>query len=88
MLTAADYAAKHEIPPAGLKTEFRAACPEIVGPDTPEPPFPIILAGPVQKGCGRGGKDLGCPTGPSFLSELSGAGKLGICYQRTSPMNR
>ncbi len=79
MPTAADYAAKHEIPPAGLKTDFRTARPEIVGPDTPEPPFPIILAGPIQEGCGRGGKDLGCPTGPSFLSDFSCAGKHGIC---------
>lgn len=49
---------------APFQTEsFRISRPEIVGPDVPEPPFPIKLAGPVQKGYGRGGKDLGCPTG-------------------------
>jgi hypothetical protein len=51
---------------AQTRTEsFRAARPSIVGPDVPEPPFPIALSGPVQRGFGRGGKDLGCPTGGS-----------------------
>jgi len=63
--TAAEYAANHEIPPAALKSDLRAFRPEIVGPDTPPEPFPIALVGPVQKGFGRGGKDLGCPTGLS-----------------------
>ena len=36
---------------------------DIVGPAVPEAPFPILLAGEVQRGFGRGGKDLGCPTG-------------------------
>jgi riboflavin kinase len=62
--TAAQVAAQNERPPAALHTEeFRAIRPQIVGPETPEPPFPILLSGPVQKGFGRGGKDLGCPTG-------------------------
>ncbi len=63
--TAADYAANHEIPPAALKSDLRASRSEIVGPDAPPDPFPIQLVGPVQKGFGRGGKDLGCPTGLS-----------------------
>lgn len=53
-----------ERPAAPLRTEtFRRNRPEIVGPDEPEAPFPIYLLGTVQKGFGRGGKDLGCPTG-------------------------
>jgi len=52
-----------EPPAAPTRTEsFRAVRPSIVGPDIPEPPFPIVLSGPVQRGFGRGGKDLGCPT--------------------------
>ncbi|KII95878.1 hypothetical protein PLICRDRAFT_34828 [Plicaturopsis crispa FD-325 SS-3] len=52
-----------ERPTAPIRTEtFRSARPDIVGPDVPEPPFPITLSGPVQRGFGRGGKDLGCPT--------------------------
>jgi len=61
--TAADYAVKQEIPTAVLKTDVRAMRPTIVGPEAPEPPYPIMLSGLVQKGFGRGGKDLGCPTG-------------------------
>lgn len=61
--TAAE-AALHERPPAPLsKSDSRSHRPDIVGPDAPEHPFPIVLSGPVQRGFGRGGKDLGCPTG-------------------------
>ena len=62
--TAAQVATQSKRPPAPLHTEeFRAIRPQIVGPESPEPPFPVRLNGPVQKGFGRGGKDLGCPTG-------------------------
>ena len=44
--------------------------PMIVGPNVPESPYPIALTGAVQKGFGRGGKDLGCPTGLSYLSQF------------------
>lgn len=58
-----------ERPPAPVRTEtFRASRPSIVGPDSPAQPFPIYLSGAVQRGFGRGGKDLGCPTG-----ELAGS---------------
>ena len=58
-------------PDAPLNTEyFRVSRPEIVGPESPAAPFPIALCGAVQKGFGRGGKDLGCPTG-MFLSLCS-----------------
>ena len=54
----------HERPSAPLAASaFRKERPQIVGPETPEPPFPIYLSGAVQHGFGRGGKDLGCPTG-------------------------
>jgi riboflavin kinase len=62
--TAEDLQASSERPTAPLRTDaFRASRPEIVGPTTVEYPFPIFLAGAVQRGFGRGGKDLGCPTG-------------------------
>ena len=49
---------------APIRTEsFRASRPDLVGPETPQKPFPIHLSGAVQRGFGRGGKDLGCPTG-------------------------
>ncbi|KAF9652100.1 riboflavin kinase [Thelephora ganbajun] len=41
---------------------YRASRPQVVGAETPQGPFPIYLSGAVQKGFGRGGKDLGCPT--------------------------
>ncbi|OBZ76944.1 Riboflavin kinase [Grifola frondosa] len=48
---------------APMRTEsFRRGRPDLVGPEHPEPPFPILLSGEVQRGFGRGGKDLGCPT--------------------------
>ncbi|KAJ2433393.1 riboflavin kinase [Coemansia sp. RSA 2440] len=34
----------------------------IVGPDTPTPPYPILVEGTVVEGFGRGGKQLGIPT--------------------------
>ena len=62
--TAEAIQALPERPNAPLRTEtFRNSRPDIVGPDTPELPFPIHLSGAVQRGFGRGGKDLGCPTG-------------------------
>jgi riboflavin kinase len=59
---------QHEMPRPAAKfhsEEFRAERPQIVGPESPEAPFPIFLVGKVQRGFGRGGKDLGCPTGAS-----------------------
>ena len=48
---------------------YRASRPDIVGPEVPQEPFPILLSGIVQHGFGRGGKDLGCPTG-ELLREI------------------
>jgi len=62
--TAEDLQASSTRPTAPLRTEtFRKSRPDIVGHETVEPPFPIFLSGAVQRGFGRGGKDLGCPTG-------------------------
>ncbi|KAI9466789.1 riboflavin kinase [Lactarius psammicola] len=61
--TAEYLQALSERPSAPLRTDtFRQSRPSIVGPENVEPPFPIFLSGAVQKGFGRGGKDLGCPT--------------------------
>ncbi|KAF9066080.1 riboflavin kinase [Rhodocollybia butyracea] len=50
-------------PEAPFQTQsFRDSRPLIVGPSSPSLPYPIRLEGPVCKGFGRGGKDLGCPT--------------------------
>ncbi|KAI4950037.1 hypothetical protein J4E91_004693 [Alternaria rosae] len=56
----------------------------IAGPETPQPPFPIKLRGPVVKGFGRGSKELGIPTANIPLSGLSIGGhdelESGIYY--------
>jgi len=44
--------------------------PLVVGPDKPEPPFPVYLKGKVIKGFGRGSKELGIPTGTPLLTML------------------
>ncbi|KAJ4492903.1 hypothetical protein C8J55DRAFT_501693 [Lentinula edodes] len=53
-------------PPALNSTaSYRISRPLLVGPSSPiypGSPYPIRLQGPVCKGFGRGGKDLGCPT--------------------------
>ncbi|KAF8803851.1 riboflavin kinase [Phlegmacium glaucopus] len=76
--TAAEHVARHD-----AQVNTRAARPMIVGPETPEFPYPIALAGAVQKGFGRGGKDLGCPTAnlpdDSILS-ISSVAKTGVYY--------
>ncbi|KAJ3509269.1 hypothetical protein NLJ89_g5313 [Agrocybe chaxingu] len=80
--TAAEYVAKHEIPVSEIKLS-RTARPQIVGPDTPESPFPIVLNGPVQKGFGRGSKDLGCPTAnlpDESITPISSVAKTGVYY--------
>ncbi|KAL0949549.1 hypothetical protein HGRIS_009598 [Hohenbuehelia grisea] len=82
--TAAEVASLGEPPVAPLQTEsFRVDRPQIVGPESPESPFPIRLSGPVQKGFGRGGKDLGCPTAnlpDESLPPMSSVTKTGVYY--------
>jgi len=82
--TAAEIASRDERPAAPVQTaSFRAARPHIVGPDSPEPPFPIQLEGKVQRGFGRGGKDLGCPTAnlpDESITPMSSVTKTGVYY--------
>jgi hypothetical protein len=55
-------------PDAPFRTDtFRQRRPDIVGESTPQPPFPVYMSGVVEKGFGRGGKELGCPTGATDL---------------------
>lgn len=71
-------------PAAKLSTaEFRVGRPEIVGPEKPEAPFPIVLVGRVQRGFGRGGKDLGCPTAnlpDDSITPMSSVANTGVYY--------
>ncbi len=56
--------ASNERPDAPLRTDtFRLSRPDIVGGELPGDQYPVRLSGLVQHGFGRGGKDLGCPTG-------------------------
>jgi len=64
-------------------SSFRAVRPLIVGPEGPEPPFPIELSGLVQSGFGRGSKELGCPTAnlpDESTLPLSTVAKTGVYY--------
>ena len=54
-------------PPPALQHDASAPRPLVVGPSSPAPPYPVYLEGKVQKGFGRGSKELGCPTGSSTL---------------------
>ncbi|KAL0070942.1 riboflavin kinase [Marasmius tenuissimus] len=71
-------------PSAPIQTEEEhLSRPEIVGPESPEEPYPIRLGGAVQKGFGRGGKDLGCPTAnlpDESISAMSSTVKTGVYY--------
>ncbi|KAJ7638593.1 riboflavin kinase [Roridomyces roridus] len=84
MATAAEVAKLAERPEAQRQTtEFRAARPQIVGPDTPQSPYPILLSGPVQQGFGRGGKELGCPTAnlpDDSITPMSSVCEPGVYY--------
>ncbi|KAF5369961.1 hypothetical protein D9758_001278 [Tetrapyrgos nigripes] len=82
--TAAVTAAQVQRPAAPFQTEsFRLTRPQVVGPETPEFPFPIKLSGPVQRGFGRGGKDLGCPTAnlpDESIESIASVTKTGVYY--------
>jgi len=57
--------------------------PEIVGGECPEAPFPIRLEGDVQKGFGRGSKELGCPTAnlpDDALEPITKVAKTGVYF--------
>lgn len=57
--------------PADLAPASRVDRPQIVGPDEPATPYPLFLRGAVQKGFGRGSKELGIPTGASCAASLA-----------------
>ncbi|KAL9937176.1 hypothetical protein V8E36_003585 [Tilletia maclaganii] len=66
--------------PAPASRENR---PSICGPDAgPESPYPLYLEGVIQRGFGRGGKELGCPTAnlPSnvFVDAHTGSTRQGL----------
>ncbi|KAA1466110.1 riboflavin kinase [Dentipellis sp. KUC8613] len=71
-------------PSAPVRTEtFRKTRPEIVGPEIPQHPFPVYLSGAVQRGFGRGGKDLGCPTAnlpDESITPMSSVCEPGVYY--------
>ncbi|TYJ52872.1 hypothetical protein B9479_006507 [Cryptococcus floricola] len=52
-------------PKADMAPVSRESRPNIVGPDSPEDPYPMQLEGAVTKGFGRGARFLGIPTGKS-----------------------
>lgn len=56
-----------EQPSPAAFAEARASRPQVCGSDAPERPYPIYLRGLVERGFGRGGKDLGCPTGECHI---------------------
>lgn len=62
-------------PSAAAFAQARAQRPMVCGSYAPERPYPIYLRGIVERGFGRGGKELGCPTGESCLSMLSWKGQ-------------
>ncbi|KAI1792836.1 riboflavin kinase [Ganoderma leucocontextum] len=73
-----------ERPTVLIGTEYyRSSRPEIVGQEVPQPPFPIFMSGAVQRGFGRGGKDLGCPTAnlpDESIIPMSSVTKTGVYY--------
>ncbi|KAJ9104791.1 hypothetical protein QFC19_003932 [Naganishia cerealis] len=73
----------HAAPATGPK-EFqmapvdRASRPMIVGPSSPEPPYPLRMVGKVTKGFGRGSKELGIPTANLPDDAIGGLVNLGF----------
>ncbi|BEI87146.1 hypothetical protein CcaverHIS002_0704920 [Cutaneotrichosporon cavernicola] len=70
-------------PVAAMAPTSRENRPEIVGPDTPEAPYPLELFGSVTKGFGRGARFLGIPTAnlpDSSLGPLNALSLTGIYY--------
>ena len=58
-------------PKADMAPVSRENRPMIVGPESPEEPYPIELRGIVTKGFGRGARFLGIPTGMSSFEDSS-----------------
>lgn len=80
--SSSSVSASADAPPAALQAPTdRSARPQVIGDGHagPSSPFPIYLSGVVQRGFGRGGKELGCPTAnlPSRLLKAEGGGSGG-----------
>lgn len=73
-------------PKAEMAPTARGDRPTIVGPDSPEQPYPLELEGVVTKGFGRGARFLGIPTGTS-LPSLTSNRPLADAYQPTCPIH-
>ncbi|WVQ85506.1 hypothetical protein IAT38_007671 [Cryptococcus sp. DSM 104549] len=70
-------------PAAPMAPISRGNRPTIVGPDSPETPYPMKLEGTVTKGFGRGARFLGIPTAnlpDSSLQPLNDLQMTGIYY--------
>ncbi|TRM68321.1 hypothetical protein BD626DRAFT_534414 [Schizophyllum amplum] len=83
--TAAQLQASPSLPAAQVSTEtFRSSRAKVLGSEAgPEGYFPIHIKGPVQRGFGRGGKDLGCPTAnlpDESITPLSSVAKPGVYF--------
>ncbi|THH33821.1 hypothetical protein EUX98_g373 [Antrodiella citrinella] len=79
MVQTAEFAS----PDAPFRTSRKLRTDTAVGPEAPVQPFPIYLSGPVQRGFGRGGKDLGCPTAnlpDESLPAMSTVTQTGVYY--------
>lgn len=60
---------EHTRPPTPLQHDVDAPRPLVCGPEEISPPYPVYLEGTVQRGFGRGSKDLNCPTGAQMMSK-------------------
>ncbi|KDN37788.1 hypothetical protein RSAG8_09943, partial [Rhizoctonia solani AG-8 WAC10335] len=83
-MTAAQLISSPTRPTAPLQiVSARSSRPSVVGPDEPEAPFPVIMKGAVQRGFGRGGRELGCLTAnlpDESLSPMTSVAKPGIYF--------
>jgi riboflavin kinase len=85
---AIDLAYKMSVPKPSLKKTVaemapvsRENRPMIVGPESPEVPFPLRMSGVVERGYGRGSRELGIPTGMPGLV-VSAANRVWLSYLR------
>ncbi|KAL7409000.1 riboflavin kinase, partial [Mrakia frigida] len=69
--------------PAETAPLSRSDRPSVVGPEDPTTPYPLFLRGCVQKGFGRGSKELGIPTAnlpDSSILPLTDLSLRGVYY--------
>lgn len=62
-------------------TDINPDRPLIVGSSSPETPYPIPVSGTVVKGFGRGSKELGIPTGITYIYFFFFGDKDSWCYE-------